>query len=161
MIFDPPSPLMSDFYLQTSNFLASFQTPPLPSKIGHHLWTLPRWKRGNEGGIFLVCQVKKSVVEKNFLKLNKSAKLLFGTLEYLQKHLCRRNLLSCDLHYAHKFDIVKGRLKVAKSNLPIFNSFVHCAILEFLPLMPLQKICKSCLRNSTTLQMFTDKQQMN
>ena len=86
---------------------------------------------------------------KKILKLNKSAKLIFGTLEYLQKHLCRRNLLSCDLHYkAHKFDIVKGRLKIAKSNLPIVF-FVHCAMLKFLPLMPLQKIGKSFLLNST------------
>ena len=52
---------------------------------------------------------EKSVREKNFLKLNKSAKLILGTLEYLQKHLCRRNLLSFDLHYAHKFDIVKEK----------------------------------------------------
>ena len=80
---------------------------------------------------------EKSVWEKNILKLNKSAKLIFDTLEYLQKHLLP-HLLSYDLHYnAHKFDIVKKRLKNAKSNLPIIILFVHCAMLDFLPLMPL------------------------
>ena len=62
--------------------------------------------------IFLFISRKKSVGEKNFLKLNKSAKLIFETLEYLQKHLLP-HLLSFDL-LAHKFDIVKGRLKIAK-----------------------------------------------
>ena len=44
-IFDPPSPLTSDFYLLMSDFLGSFQTPPpSPPKIGHHLCTFPNIK---------------------------------------------------------------------------------------------------------------------